>query len=103
MFAVVGNKEFRITFPNGITISTRFGGGNYCSNKDMEIGAEREIAKVECANAEITVWDTDRENKWITKEVVQRALGGDPADDVVGYISIQSWLKILDVARNWKD
>ena len=37
MFSITDNKGFCISFNNGYTVSVQFGGGNYCSNRDIPI------------------------------------------------------------------
>ena len=95
MFKITDNKGFHITLPNGVTISTQFGGGNYCDNYNYPIG--RNERGLECRDAELAIWDKD--GKWITREVVEAATGKNPADDVFGRTEIDTWLKILDAAR----
>ena len=35
MFSISDNKGFQISFPNGYKVSVQFGGGNYCSNRQL--------------------------------------------------------------------
>ena len=43
-FAITGKKGFRITFPNGYSLSVQFGPANYGTNYDMRIGEDNEKA-----------------------------------------------------------
>jgi hypothetical protein len=61
-FYITGKKGFHITFENGYTVSVQFGPGNYCENRDMDIGAEEEMAgRAGSANAEVAWWGPDGE------------------------------------------
>ena len=98
-FAVMGNKGFHITFSNGITLSTQIGGGNYCDNCDFTIGREHTESKMQCANAEIAIWEDD--GKWVTDQMYKEIFPEkDYSDDVIGYIGIEEWLKIVEWCKN---
>lgn len=96
-FATNQNKGFHITFPNGKTFSTQFGGGNYSSNRDFEIGREKDVPQMRADTAEVAVWGKDGD--WITREVAIAAGLGDPGDDVMGWVNMETWLKLFDAAR----
>ena len=109
-FKVTGGKGFHLTFENGVTISTQFGGGNYCDNHDypiveMPYSTEGQI-KLEaktpvCPNAEIMIWLEGSES--ITQEIVKKVLGEDAGEDTVaGYIGIDDWTKIIAYLREYK-
>jgi len=36
-FEISNQKGFQITYKNGYTVSVQFGGGNYCTNRDLPI------------------------------------------------------------------
>jgi hypothetical protein len=96
MFKINNNKGFHLVLENGVTISTQFGGGNYCDNYNYPIG--RNESGLECRDAEVAIWDKD--DNWITSEVVEKAgIKGNGGDSVIGRLSIGDWLKLLDVAR----
>ena len=109
-FKVTGGKGFHLTFKNGVTISTQFGGGNYCDNRDYPIVAmpyttesqrEHESKTPVCPNAEIMIWVKDGET--ITKEIVNKVLGRDiGGDDVEGYIVIEEWVQIISYLQEYK-
>lgn len=93
-------RGFHIHFPNGLTISTQFGGGNYCANRDrLPIGAEREMYRVDCENAEVAIFNTDGQGGWRTKEIALAAGLGEQSDDVIGWVDFNDWLKLFDAAR----
>ena len=99
MFRITSGKGFHITFPNGITISTQFGGGNYCDNYNDRIGHDNPES-ISSSNCEIGIWRHGGE--WCTGEVVKAAgledeFGGDM---VAGYVSMENWLKLLNAAVN---
>ena len=83
-FSIHFNKGFHITFPNDVTVSVQFGGGNYCENYDVPIDSSI-TEGMEAADAEIAVWDKD--GTWY---VVPDADG-----EVLGYQSAQDVLEIL--------
>lgn len=93
MIRITQNKGFNITFDNNLTISIQIGAGNYCSNKNNEIGKEREQRITECNNAEIAIWDEN--NKWFTFE----------GDQVKGWINANEvgiWIDKVRRAKNIK-
>lgn len=95
MFAITSSRGFHITFENGITLSTQFGGGNYCSNRDINIGSESSENKLQSRDAEIAIWDAH--GKWLTQQAYKETFDEAIGDDVKGYVKIEEWLKIL----NW--
>lgn len=103
MFRITSGKGFHLTFPNGITLSTQIGAGNYCVNHNQEISEELETkAKnldVRSCNCEIAIWDKD--GKWITKEMNTDLFNNEYPDDVMGYVEIEDWLKIFDWCKNY--
>lgn len=100
MFAITNGTGFHITFPSGITLSTQFGGGNYCINYDLEIGIEKKKSKVQSKNAEIAIWD--EEGKWLTNQAYKELFNEEIGDDVKGNVEIEEWLKILDWCQGYK-
>lgn len=84
-FRITNGKGIHITFENGHTVSIQFGGGNYCSNYDIEIGSGRDERSIPASGtAEVAAWD--RSGKWVKL--------GD-GDDVVGYQTPAEVLAIL--------
>lgn len=53
------NNHFRVTFPNGYTVSVAFGPYNYCDNK-VELFEYFPKEYIPCENAEVAVLDPDR-------------------------------------------
>lgn len=98
-FGITMAKGFHLTFPNGYTISTQFGGGNYCLNRDMEI--ERPTRDIFSNNAEIAIW-SDSED-WVTEKAHKAITGKDLCDSVDGYVSIRNWKKYLDWTASQKE
>jgi len=96
MFKTCNNKGFHIKFPNGITLSTQFGPGNYGDNYDdpfiMPDGKEKR--SYQYFESEVAAWD--EKGKWITDEY-RPGSGG-----VIGYLDIGEWLKFFDWCRNYK-
>ena len=95
-FRICDNRGFHIELPNGIVLSTQFGGGHYCENRDDPI--ETTDGK-HSNNAEIGIWDDDGE--WITREVVKVATGEVLHDDVMGHVGIVKWLKVLKACEKF--
>lgn len=89
MFSIIGGKGFHMTFKNGNTISVQFGFGHYCDRHYVENGEK----DVECKNAEVAVWDADKE--WITNTYINC---GD--DDVVGYLSTDEVAGLIYRVKN---
>ena len=91
-FGITMAHGFHLHFPNGYTISTQFGGGNYCENKRMEI--ERSQVDVFSNNVELAIWDIN--GQWVTKRA-HKAITGKEADDIVlGWVNVTEWKKYLD-------
>ena len=95
MFKVTFGKGFHLVFENGVTLSTQFGYGNYCTNKNT-----RDMQGIlSCENAEIAIFD--KNESWLTKEcLIDLNIEND--GDVLGYVDMDKWLKILDWCRNYK-
>lgn len=57
-FRITSGKGFHVTFANGWTVSVQFGGGNYCANRDAEIGGDEweSAGKGGCVDAEVAAW-----------------------------------------------
>lgn len=60
-FASTGNRGFKITFDNGMTISVQFGSSNYCSRRNFNVYPFAEMKEdiVTSSDAEIAIWDAD--------------------------------------------
>ena len=100
-FAITSSHGFHLTLPNGVTISTQFGGGNYGDNYDMPIGTEKDVQSLESSRVEIAIWDAGRD--WITGKVC-RSVGVDSDDEdggVAGYLTMSDWLKVLNACQSW--
>ncbi len=91
-FGITMAKGFHLTFPNGYTISTQFGGGNYCENKNTEIA--RPGVDIFSNNVEIGIWDKD--GKWVTGKAHKAIMGKELGDLVDGWVGITNWKKYLD-------
>ena len=109
MFRTIENKGFHIVFPNGICLSTQFGWGNYCGNyPDVKRVNEMEQLSTESDDVEIAIWDIneprqkDKRRDWLTSNMIKDLFPTDPEDDVMGYVTIDMWLKIFDWCRNYK-
>ena len=98
-FATSGNKGFHITFPNGLTLSTQFGGGNYGSNYDFRIGDEPAQHTMKATTVELAVFDRERGGEWRTREIAKAAGLEDLNDDVMGYVPMETWLRMFDATR----
>jgi hypothetical protein len=92
-FEITENRGFKITFPNGLILSTQFGPGNYGTNHDASFFTDRREG-FEATQVEIAVFKaSDRD--FLTRQV----LGHD--DDVKGYVDINEWLEIVDKVKNY--
>ena len=98
MFRITFGKGFHLVFKNGITLSTQFGYGNYCDN--CNIPNPKAGKNVECKDCEIAIW-TEGGN-WITKKCLDD-IGIENNDTVLGRVDMETWLKILDWCRNYKE
>ena len=111
---------FTLKFDNGLVLSTRFGFGNYCENRDNENYSDRLGRSLDrpvfSEDCEVAVWDssatTDVEEPattgrceshdwatdsrdWITgwQEAV---FNQEVHDDVRGWVSFSDWLKVVE-------
>lgn len=100
-FRTCGNKGFHITFPNGCTLSTQFGWGNYCENYNLKENEvldvfkhmrENDVASNDC---EIMMW-LENSDRSITDEWSKNG------DSVQGHVDINQWLSAFDFCRNYK-
>ncbi len=91
-FGITMAKGFHLNFPNGYTISTQFGGGNYCTNYDDPI--ERPNRDVFSNLVEIAIWNVD--GKLITSKAHKAITGKVLENEVEGWVSIKNWKKYLD-------
>jgi len=94
------NNGFSITFPNGLTLSTRFGYGNYCENRNDElerglynkgVSGRGMYESISCNDAEIAVIRDD--GKFIK---------GVDGESVKGNVKIEEWLGILNWCKEHK-
>jgi hypothetical protein len=87
-------KGFKITFPNGITLSTQIGYGNYCENRNYNrcdfTDSQKEMQSDDC---EIAIWDIEK--NWVTREVYQHLFKRELHDDVVGWVKLSEWLHLV--------
>ncbi len=91
-FGITMAKGFHLTFPNGYTISTQFGGGNYSDNYNEPI--ERQNKDMFSNVVEIAIWNGN--GKWVTSKAYKAMTGKDLGDEVAGWTSIAMWKKFLD-------
>ena len=80
-FQISDQKGFQITYKNGYTVSVQFGGGNYCTNRDLPI---------EDYGKSVPPSDT-AETALMTKDGFVSYQG----DDVQGYMSPSEVLKLM--------
>ena len=54
------NNGFTMTFPNGYTVSVRWGWANYCENRGSSLNSVHKYPQCTVsATAEVAVWGTD--------------------------------------------
>lgn len=109
-FKITRCKGFHITFPNGLTLSTQFGYGNYCENEYNEDYENENMIKfviehktltiVESNTVEIAIWD--KNGKWKTREMAKEVFNKDIGDDVMGWVTIDEWIKIFNWCKNYR-
>lgn len=96
MFRITGGKGFHITFPNGVTVSSQFGAGNYCDNYHESILNEKENPS--SSDCEVGIWRTG--GVWCTGEAIKAAGLEEEYGSymVAGHVKIEHWLKLLNAA-----
>lgn len=95
-FKITSGKGFHLTFPNGYTLSTQFGWGNYGDNYDADLDEERNLMNLkrifpQSNRVETAFWGANGE------------LVAYPEADgntVQGYQTMEDWLSTLDYVRN---
>ena len=86
------DNGFAITFPNGLTLSTRFGYGNYCENHDNEKQLEsfrQPFLGLQSDNVEVAIIKKDG-----------GFIAGENGDTVKGYVEIDEWLEVFKWCQN---
>lgn len=100
-FHVNDNKGFSITFPSGITLSTQFGFGNYCENNMKKELMDVHLGQIiSSQNCEIAIMDI--KDDFITQKMLTDLEIDAHYDDVLGYVDIDLWLKIVEWCKNYK-
>jgi hypothetical protein len=97
-FKTSGNKGFHLTFPNGLTLSTQFGYGNYCGDYPNQplFKAEEFFQRKDTSSDDVEIAIISPDGAWITNQY-------DPeADQVLGYVTMDRWLDIVAWCRAWK-
>ena len=96
-FKINQGKGFQITFDNGLTLSTQFGSGNYCDNQlgstSDPLVAVQKHESYKSKTAEIAVMNGAGD--WKTRETMILAGLDEPCDDVVGWVSVADWAKLV--------
>ena|SRR3990167_783136 len=80
-FRSTQNKGIDFTFPNGWTVSIRFGAGDCCENSDMLSSEGIDRPDIQCSNAEVWCWDDS---------------GRNYPEQPIGYQNIGDVLRILN-------
>lgn len=95
-FGICDNKGFHLTLPNGVTVSTQFGPGNYCDNYNDDIVGRDRQKPCESYTVECAAWYSilGYESVWITPDEQ-----GNESGDVRGYLTMQQWLEFVDWCR----
>ena len=93
--SITHGKGIHLKFNNGICMSIQFGAANYCEHYDARIGEEREHRFWESFDAELAVWDKDK--NWYDWE---REKFVDDRKDVKGYVPINEVLDLINKFRS---
>jgi len=97
-FKTNSNKGFQMTFENGLTISVQWGTMNYCSRKSNDIADfenELKIKSVESSDAEIAIWDVDRDT-WFD-------FGSDQVKGWCSTDEVGKWIHLVSTAKDLED
>ena len=97
-FTATMGKGVYLEFDNGYVISAQWGYMNYCENymkseKDL-IGKRPSEIRLESETCEIAIWDKNGE--WITKDILRELGEEEIYDDVLGYVTMNKFLKIVN-------
>ena len=102
-FNITNGRGFCITLANGMSVSVQFGSMNYCQNynlRDERLMLRQGVKYLdqhECDDAEIALWDKNGE--WVTKKCWKEAFDVELYDDVVGRVSPNTVVAVL----NWAE
>lgn len=92
MFQINYGKGFKLTFPNGYTVSVQFGFGNYCDNySNTAINFNKIPNHCQSNNAEIAYY-----NK-VSNLLPLEEFNPEWTDTVKGYVSVTEVMTFL----NW--
>lgn len=97
--STTNGRGFQLRFPNGVVMSTQFGAGSYCANRDSR---DWKPDTLQSGNAEVAFFMDGCKREWRTREIALAAGFKVPEDDVIGWVSFADWLKLLDAAREFK-
>ena len=100
MFTSWHNTGFQIILPNHITVSVQFGPGNYCDNRDTETTWNNPSGIYKCANAEVAIIDS-LNGYWLTNQCWKEVFNEELTDDVVGFITSEQLIPILNWASTY--
>ena len=94
-----GDRGFRLTLPNGYTLSIQYGFGNYCERRSAHPGdsEEPEPYSIESRDFELAVFYPDEKFKSIDKSFVQLT----EHDAVMGYIPFSLLGDIIAMISRW--
>lgn len=100
MFKLLSEKGFRLTFPNGVTLSSHFTSTDLCDNAVDAAAFLAQGRNISCRNCEVAIWDKDgtRLIRDMVKELgISRSVDVHCSDDILGCVSMEDWVRIV----NW--
>lgn len=103
------NNGIRLTFPNGIRVSTIFGYGSYSDNHDYKPKVDNKATEIENIMAQFEKIEEGSNTVEVmifgaTEQFISRLLKEVVGDkyNPVGYINMKQWLKIINRCANYK-
>ena len=110
-FAIHKNNGFVLNLPNGISISTIFGYGDYCENYNYEPkGYSRDdfsadnlmkrFERIEKGSNDCEIIISCSDEKWLERINNKYGSGGNT---VIGYLTMDKWYEILGKCWKWKN
>jgi hypothetical protein len=89
-------RGFSVTFKNGYRVSVQFGRGNYCQHHFDTNGLVDSQKEWVSKNAEVAVMASD--GKFVDPARWYKKSG----DTIVGYLTVEEVLKILQKVSRWR-
>lgn len=94
MFEIINGTGFRLTFPNGLTLSTQFGAESHGDNHADPTVFPYGSSFPKSSTCEVAILNND--NDLITNEIINNN------EMIEEKVSFDQWLSIFETVKNYK-